>query len=568
MRKTIAWIATAFAALLFVLNWIGYVETIRDVLQHRGVLVSAAVTIFTSQWFALCIFVLGVFALALIQWGIPEWIKKPAPITIILSPRWGYPTFATVINNDRDYPAHVKRSTLYGIKKRGHKEGLYEASKIGPALEAPFTIDPQRRVEQAYGGYISFETFKFLQAEIELENGKLFLSKKVKSPTPPGDKTKLPISVPQESELRLHIECDSSVEGCVAEARWTINGKPLRVNFFRIAVNVVGQDQSVRNCTGFLRRIEKNGKTKWGGNNAQLTFAQAEEPDTFSKVIRHSVAEYLDVLAVTSGNQIFPGTKPISGIRGWPFVPGMGEIFSEPGDYLLTVVITGDGVPPITALLKFTWTQDWQTAALTLIPQSAGQAQRQENSLAARNKCDRIADTIGRRLTEIEKGITGNLDNIGLLESLNIEPEVSKQIQDAPKPIEGVEPQLIEEAYSIDRDVAWPVFREMGIAIKQLNEGLNKNNDLLSSALSRELLEQIEGIRKLIARIEAEKTSHGESPQLKERRQKLKNLLAKGQRLDAMRESVGFDIAEARRRNEKFIAEVRADINRLENEQS
>lgn len=181
---------------------------------------------------------------------------------------------------------------------------------------------------------------------------------------------------------------------------------------------------------------------------------------------------------------------------------------------------------------------------------------------------DRLTKTLGRRLTEIEKGITGNSGNIALLESLNIEPEISKQIQNKPKQIEVVEPQLIEEAYSIDRDFSWPVFRELGIAIKQLNEGIQRNNNLFRSALSRELLEQIEGIRKLITRIEAEKTSHGESRQLKAQRDKLKNLLAKRERLDARRESPGFDIAEARRRNERFIAEVRADITRLENEQS
>jgi len=46
----------------------------------------------------------------------------------------------------------------------------------------------------------------------------------------------------------------------------------------------------------------------------------------------------------------------------------MDEIFSWLGDYLITVVITGDGVtPPITAHLKFNWTGNWETAALTLI---------------------------------------------------------------------------------------------------------------------------------------------------------------------------------------------------------
>jgi hypothetical protein len=369
-----------------------------------------------------------------------------------------------------------------------------------------------------------------------------------------------------ESSL-LKIECGPKIEGSQAQAWWTINGEPMPVNFFRIVVNATEESQLVKNCTGFLTRIEKDKKTKFGGNNAQLTFAPGEEPDALSKTIRYPVAEYLDVLVVTSRNQIFPGTKPGIGLRLWPFVPSMDEIFSWLGEYLITVVITGDGViPPITAVLKFNWTGNWETAALTLIRESLEQADERDDGEVKR--ADRLVKTIGRRLTEIEKTIADDSDNVAVLEKLGIESGISKRLQNAPSTIECIEPQLIEEAYSVDRDLGWPVFREIGIAVKRLNEGIAKYNSFFSSAVGRELLEKIAGIRKLVARIEAEKTSHGESRQLKARRQKLKNLLAKRDRLDVMLESPGFDIAEARRRNETFIAEVRADITRLENEQS
>lgn len=65
-----------------------------------------------------------------------------------------------------------------------------------------------------------------------------------------------------------------------------------------------------------------------------------------------------------------------------------------------------------------------------------------------------------------------------------------------------------------------------------------------------------------------EKHERNESRQLKARRDKLKNLLAKKERLATAESSPGFDMDAARRRNEQFIAEVRADITRLENEQS
>lgn len=92
----------------------------------------------------------------------------------------------------------------------------------------------------------------------------------------------------------------------------------------------------------------------------------------------------------------------------------------------------------------------------------------------------------------------------------------------------------------------------------------------------------VQRLKELIAKIEGEELteekelrlslhfneSHGESPQLRERRQKLKNLLAKKEKLAGAISSEGFDMDAARRRNEKFIAEVRDDITRLENEQS
>ncbi len=138
-----------------------------------------------------------------------------------------------------------------------------------------------------------------------------------------------------------------------------------------------------------------------------MTFAQGEEPDALSKTIRYPVAEYLDVLAVTSRNQVFPGTKPTIGLRLWPFVPSMDEIFSWLGDYLITVVITGDGVmPPITALLKFNWTGNWETAALTLIQESTAQMSHIQElehkplkGIRLRNECDKWIES-GKALRE------------------------------------------------------------------------------------------------------------------------------------------------------------------------
>jgi hypothetical protein len=217
--------------------------------------------------------------------------------------------------------------------------------------------------------------------------------------------------------------------------------------------------------------------------------------------------------AVLKGSQtahikIFEATRPIAakGLEDihlrfygtWPdnskteFVPQL--------EHVITVEVTGSGVKGQEAQFILSFSPESDNPVFSVRKVAGLQREKKINEARA----DRIANTIGRRLTEIEKGITNNLGNVRLLESLNIEPEVSKQIQNKPKPIEGVEPQLIEEAYSIDRDLSWPEFREMGIAIKQLNEGINRNNDLLRSALSHDLLRQIEEIRSLIVVIQRE----------------------------------------------------------------
>ena len=210
-----------------------------------------------------------------------------------------------------------------------------------------------------------------------------------------------------QPDQKLQIACGPHIEGSVAQAWWTINGEPLPVNFFRVVVNATQDSQLVKNCTGFLTRIEKGRKTKWGGNNAQLTFAPAEKPDALSKTIRYPVAEYLDVLEVTSRNQVFPGTKPTIGLRLWPFVPAMDEIFSELGDYLLSVAITGKGVvPSITTLLKFNWTGNWETSSLSLATEAIGSnslpSPQQETPLTGirlRKECDKWIES-GKALRE------------------------------------------------------------------------------------------------------------------------------------------------------------------------
>jgi hypothetical protein len=174
---------------------------------------------------------------------------------------------------------------------------------------------------------------------------------------------------PQRKPARAHqhppalfaVECGPDVPGSERPAPWANGPEGLPVKFLRVVVHVAGRE-SVPNCTGYLTEIRKNHEIKWEGDNARLTFAPGEAPDALSKTIRENIPEFLDVLIVTSKNEIFVGTQG----RGWPYLPRLHDIFAEPGDYLLSVSITGDGMPTAAPPLTFTWTQNWETSRLRL----------------------------------------------------------------------------------------------------------------------------------------------------------------------------------------------------------
>jgi hypothetical protein len=355
------------------------------------------------------------------------------------------------------------------------------------------------------------------------------------------------------------------------------------VNFFRIAVSAVGGDQSVKNCTGFLRRIEKNEKTKWGGNNAQLTFAQGEEPDALSKVVRHPVPEYLDVLVVTSRNQIFPGTKSNTGIRSWPFVPGMDEIFSESGDYLLTIAITGDDVPTITALLNFTWTHNWQTAVLALIPESTLAPDNTSKRLTSESEETRKRAILTKVVDRIKyPTIRGKVDSIGALIELSdefrdesdvvwvckqlathreyIDPFVALGLQYGLEAFDGKRLKFLRDA-RISRK---PIMLDSDALSYLGYSSWAKNNGLRSRPYSPSPTFYPPNERPLP---QSSKEQSLDSPEIANLKFKLTELLKKRERIRDIPNSSGFDMDAARARNERFIEEVRVEIQRLEKRQ-
>ncbi len=199
-----------------------------------------------------------------------------------------------------------------------------------------------------------------------------------------------------EPKSKLKIECGPNIEGCVATAMWRDPaGAAMPVRFLRIAVFT--DSPSITGCKGFLTRIESGGKKRWGGESAPLTFAPGEADDALLKTIYSKVPAFLDVLAVTSAGDIHVCTKG----RQWLYLPGLHQIFSEVGDYVVTVVVTGDGISSETSFLRFNWTGNWQTSFLTLIEN--GQNMVSQGTAAPQPlQLPEIDYTRERRMQEVE----------------------------------------------------------------------------------------------------------------------------------------------------------------------
>jgi hypothetical protein len=131
--------------------------------------------------------------------------------------------------------------------------------------------------------------------------------------------------------------------------------------WFRMIVNVECPT-SIEKCTGYIIKIEKKANPLPIPEKFQVTFCNGSEPDAFAKTISRGVPEYLDILYWEQGVgiRIFSKVQPNS--------VDMVKLFSEQGEYILTVVVTGgSGVAPKEARLKFNWTGKIDTTELTLI---------------------------------------------------------------------------------------------------------------------------------------------------------------------------------------------------------
>ena len=343
-----------------VISAAGNLRTAWDVAKDFPSIFKWLAWLITTPWLPLAIVLI-----CLAIWGYFELQQRlGASLRIDVRSRWSTPIFATVINRDPDYPKHVKRSTLYGIEKWGRKRRLHEASKFKDCPEPPFTIQPYRKVDQAYGGYIPFEQYKFLQAEIELENEQTFLSRKVKSPTPPKGNKKIAVTERDERQegftsaladrpaATFALRCDTS--------SWSMNTWAIGpVRFLHGCVSIA--KSSIPNCKAYLIEIRKGQEVEWSGGPEQLTWSPHPSSDSLSKTLHQRIEYQLDVLVIRPDGEI----QVCNHDRTWLRLPRLHHIFAEAGDYVLTIAIAGDGVHSEMFRVKFQWTKNWQTSFLT-----------------------------------------------------------------------------------------------------------------------------------------------------------------------------------------------------------
>lgn len=161
-----------------------------------------------------------------------------------------------------------------------------------------------------------------------------------------------------ENQIAPKIGCSFSQDdpGCVRSGI-AIVGKDLAATYYRMKVVRLGTG-AVEGCVGYLISIERNGKTVFEGETGALPFARSNE-DAYSKRIDEGVPQYLDLVAVTTENEVRVKTREF-------IVPP--DSFDEPGDYTLNIAVATPKGRPVHCDLVLHWTGYWSTTSMTYVP--------------------------------------------------------------------------------------------------------------------------------------------------------------------------------------------------------
>ncbi len=114
-------------------------------------------------------------------------------------------------------------------------------------------------------------------------------------------------------------------------------------------------------------KIEKDGRVTRDHDVEKLPYARSHEPDALNKTLNPGVREFLDVvIAVNSTPQKVLAPSTVG--REITLTTQSGrDVFSEPGEYRLTVALCGGNIPTQFHELSFNWAGESTKSSLTLI---------------------------------------------------------------------------------------------------------------------------------------------------------------------------------------------------------
>jgi hypothetical protein len=131
---------------------------------------------------------------------------------------------------------------------------------------------------------------------------------------------------------------------------------------FRLEIENLGAE-IINDCTGTLVEVRRKGDQQELGA-MPLTWAGTEIAEVSVSLI-NGIKRHLDVVRVWQDNAVNVATPK----NVWPL--DRQDMFGKPGDYIFTVVVSGDGSVPVRYSMELTHTDNWETADIHNVKKSS-----------------------------------------------------------------------------------------------------------------------------------------------------------------------------------------------------
>lgn len=151
------------------------------------------------------------------------------------------------------------------------------------------------------------------------------------------------------------LDCSKEISGCIV----LNHDKTCTYLRMRVATN---RPNEIKGCLGHLTKVETNGVVLFDHESRELPFASSEDVDSLAKTIHPNVPYFLDVLGI-----YWPKTRVFIPRKGNPCAAtdlNGNYIFSDGGEYIITVSVSGNGVPTVQTKLLFSWTKNHETLSI------------------------------------------------------------------------------------------------------------------------------------------------------------------------------------------------------------